>query len=482
MERLLPRGYPISENDRLGGVVAQGENWQIYRTGRGLYALAAAEKLCGDWEARFPEVKDILVALPAEGCRLFPGSEGYLTSSLEQGPYPETIGQVEAFSIAFGRAGFSPEELSGALYLEKYSLLLPALPMGETVPPSVAYGRWLAGGARIPAEDFDRLCRAMSWAPRQALARALGAAGFEPSGPISPGGAGPVARSLPGREKEEVLPGRESLPSRPADLPREPFSLPGRPGLERFFRENILEILEREEEYRRMGVPFPGAVLLYGPPGCGKTFAVERLAEYLGWPRFEISSESIGSPYIHETGQKIGRIFRQAMEAAPSILIIDEMEAFLSGREQGMGPHHDEEVAEFLRRIPEASAGRVLVFAMTNLLERIDPALLRRGRFDHLIQVEPASAEEICQLLRARLAKLPTRGKPDPERLAARLAGRPLSDVDFVLRQAGRLAVRGGLEGIDEDCLLTAAAQLQPKKERARIGFMSEREDGKRGD
>ena len=480
MKRLLPRGYPVAGNDRLGGEIAQGEDWQIYRTGRGGFALAAAETLWATWQREFPESEKIFAHLPGEGCRLAVSEGEYLIASLEQGPYPENLSQVEAFCAAFGRARarLPRADLGRALYLEQYSLLLPLPPEGEKPDPALACGRWLAGGVCISAEDFGRLSGVMSWISAGELARALEQAGFAPAQPPAGSGQeGPAARILPGRQREEEVPKKENAEGparRPARLPLQPFSLPGRPGLERFFRENILEILAREEEYRRMGVPFPGAVLLYGPPGCGKTFAVERLAEYLGWPRFEISSESIGSPYIHETGQKIGQIFRRAMAEAPSVLIIDEMEAFLSGREQGTGPHHAEEVAEFLRKIPQASAGRVLVFAMTNQIDRIDPALLRRGRFDHLIRVEPASAEEIGQMLRARLEQLPTRGQPDLNRLSALLAGRPLSDADFVLRQAGRLAVRLGREGIDQECLLEAAALLPPEKKTARIGFVSE--------
>src|SRR3546814_16081302 len=73
------------------------------------------------------------------------------------------------------------------------------------------------------------------------------------------------------------------------------------------------------------------------------------------------------------------------MENAPSVLVIDEMEAFLADREMGSGHHRVEEVAEFLRRIPEAVKNEVLIIAMTNRIDMIDPAITRRGRFDHAI-------------------------------------------------------------------------------------------------
>ena len=211
-----------------------------------------------------------------------------------------------------------------------------------------------------------------------------------------------------------------------------------------------------------MGISFPGATVLHGPPGCGKTYAVEQLAQYLGWPRFDIDSQSIGSPYIHETSRKISEIFQQAIEAAPSVLVIDEMEAFLSERGNALtsGLHHAEEVAEFLRRIPEAVSKGVLIFAMTNMVDMIDPAILRRGRFDHVIEVKMPSADEISALLRAKFQELPVDETVQVPVIAGVLDGHPMSDVVFVLREAGRLAVKSGLAAMSQACFLQAMEQL----------------------
>lgn len=99
-----------------------------------------------------------------------------------------------------------------------------------------------------------------------------------------------------------------------------------------------------------MGIGFPAAIVLHGPPGCGKTFAVDRLSEFFGWPTYHIDSGTIGSPYIHDTSRKIAEVFETAISNAPSMLIIDEMEAFLTerGSSKLSGQHHLEEVAEFL--------------------------------------------------------------------------------------------------------------------------------------
>jgi len=216
--------------------------------------------------------------------------------------------------------------------------------------------------------------------------------------------------------------------------------------------------------------------VLHGPPGCGKTFAVDRLVDFLGWPNFQIDASSIASPYIHETSRKVSQIFDNAKQSAPSVLVIDEMEAFLADREIGSGHHRVEEVAEFLRRIPEATKNEVLVVAMTNRVDMVDPAILRRGRFDHVIKVDFAREAEILALLEQLLSSLPKNDNVELAYFSKHLAGRPLSDVAFVVREGARLAARSGKERLDQESLL-AALRAAPAREREggvqrRIGFV----------
>jgi SpoVK/Ycf46/Vps4 family AAA+-type ATPase len=254
------------------------------------------------------------------------------------------------------------------------------------------------------------------------------------------------------------------------------FELAGRPELAAFFNEYIVDIIQNRDRYQALGIDFLSAVVLHGPPGCGKTFAVERLIDFLGWPSFQIDSSSVASPYIHETSKKIAGVFDKAMQNAPSVLVIDEMEAFLADREMGSGHHRVEEVAEFLRRIPEATKNEVLIIAMTNRVEMIDPDILRRGRFDHVIKVDYASEVEVLSLLEKLLLTLPKEQDIDPEPFARELAGRPLSDVAFVVREGARLAARSGKDKLNQNSLL-AAMHAAPAREckggaQRRIGFI----------
>lgn len=469
MNQFLPRGFCVSEDQRIKKMVASGCDWQIYLTNLDNYVLAVKPPLYEKWVSDFSLPEGIFEAELANECKAFVSSGNYLISSVESGPYPESAGQIEAFSIAFRTANelFPTVDIHDAIYIEEYSLLLPVSFDCSPSDSGLAYGKWLTGGIGISIESFDRVSKIMSWLSKESLRNSAHLAGFK------------IAES---EETEEDAVSVETQPictdnnsneERLCSSASGAFSLVGRPELEQFFNDNIIDIVLHRKEYERMGIPFPGATILYGPPGCGKTYAVEKLSEYLGWKRFDIDSSTIASSYIHDTSKKISEVFSEAINAAPSILVIDEMEAFLSDR--GMagpsGTHHVEEVAEFLRRIPDAISKGVLVFAMTNMIDSIDPAILRRGRFDHIIEVKMASAEEIAALLKARFSELPIDNTVDVEKIAKALDGHPMSDITFVLREAGRFAVKRNLVCISGECFDDAVDLLPKKKEQNKIGF-----------
>ena len=322
-------------------------------------------------------------------------------------------------------------------------------------------GYWLTGGASVSAKSFRQLRQTMSWLSAGHLRDVVQAAGFEVTEVISDDRSR-VPSSRPKSEPTALVDGKSSRVESESVVAV--FELAGRPDLAAFFNEHVVDIVQNRDRYKALGIDFPSAVVLHGPPGCGKTFAVERLIDFLGWPSFQVDASSVASPYIHETSKKVA-VFDAAMQNAPSVLVIDEMEAFLADRETGSGHHRVEEVAEFLRRIPEAAKNEVLIVAMTNRVDMIDPAILRRGRFDHVVKVDFASEIEVLSLLEKLLSTLPKEEDVDPAPFARELAGRPLSDVTFVVREGARLAARAGNDRLNQDNLLTAM-HAAPARER----------------
>jgi len=435
-------------------VIHAGPDWQIVSTLEHGLALLVQEPLGRHW---------IDCGLIAEGrLRLFGfGHQRFFAASFAPdnrvAPVhtcrpPTRKAEALGFAISLkATRDLDPDSpLQDALYIEPWSRLLPTYSDQAPTEDPLLLGQWLTGGLTIPATAVDQLLLPLGWMLPQDIRDVVSAAGLA------------VSATGPDRGQTASVARRTN-----------PFSLPGRPALEAFLREHVLDIIDHRDRYTALGVGFPSAIVLHGPPGGGKTFAVERLIDHLGWPGFQIDAQSVASPYLHETSRKIAAVFGDAAQNAPSVLVIDEMEAFLMERESGTGHHRVEEVAEFLRQIPKAAAHNVLIVAMTNRLDMIDPAILRRGRFDHVIEVGLASEQDVAALLSSLLSPLPHAGDVDPAALARKLAGRPLSDVAFIVREAARLAARDERDAIGQTDLL-AAVRATPSRGNTerRIGFL----------
>ena len=125
MEQWLPRGTSVATEKRIKKMISASEDWQIYSTNQDSYVLAATDSLYSKWVEEYSLPEGVFSAL--NEYKVFCSSGNYLISSLNQGPYPENNGQVEAFSIAFNTAVrlFPQADLSDAVYIEQYSLILP---------------------------------------------------------------------------------------------------------------------------------------------------------------------------------------------------------------------------------------------------------------------------------------------------------------------------------------------------------------------
>ena len=476
LDAWLPIGFKLPDGAKARVALYEGADWQVYETQGGGRALVVYDELGARWQEAGLIDDGTLDAFQFgdHQLRAISCSPSQTLLPISEAKSPDNKAEALSFALALKatRDIDSESALQDALYVEKITRLLPTYSISSQAEDDVVLGYWLTGGASIPATSFRRLRQTMSWLGASHLKDVVQAAGFEVA-EVMPLERKPLAPA----EKTEAAPAEKVDEVKRAEPePNKVFELAGRPELEAFFNEHIVDIILHRDRYKALGIEFPSAVILHGPPGCGKTFAVDRLVDFLGWPSFQIDASSVASPYIHETSKKVAQVFDKAMENAPSVLVIDEMEAFLADREMGSGHHRVEEVAEFLRRIPEAVKNDVLIIAMTNRIEMIDPAIQRRGRFDHVIKVDFASEVEVQALLDKLLSSLPKESDVDSKPLAKELAGRPLSDVSFVVREGARLAARSGKERLDQASLL-AALRSSPAREREggeskrRIGF-----------
>jgi cell division protease FtsH len=470
----LPVGFSLPDGQHLASTIDSGSDWQIIRTDKGRRTLIVRKTLLDRWIE-----STILEAGNVHRFEFGGLSLGAITSGVSHDlaclvncQSPSTKAQALAFAIALGRtrAIDAVASLHDGLYVEKLSLILPVYSGEPKVSDDLLLGTWLSGGLRVSALPLRRIQKIISWLSLENLTDVIEAAGFSTNELIASGM--PDSRPVPpksGQHTDRSI-GAEKIAQKR-------FQLPGRKTLEVFFTEHVVEIIQNQDHYKKLGIGFPSAIILEGPPGCGKTFAVEQLVEFLGWPLYSVDASSVASPYIHETSRKVSEVFEKAMDNAPSVIVIDEMEAFLSDRNAGGASSHHrvEEVAEFLRKIPEAVKKGVLIIGMTNRIDMIDQAILRRGRFDHIIKVGFAGEEEVAVLLISLLQDLPKAGDVDIGALARKLAGRPLSDVAYVIREGARLAARARKSSIDNESLVAALESAPARDADAstqRIGFL----------
>lgn len=233
--------------------------------------------------------------------------------------------------------------------------------------------------------------------------------------------------------------------------------------LKALLMREVVAPLRNPEPYRRYGLTIPNGVLLYGPPGCGKTYIARQLAEELGHHFIEIIPSELASPYIHQTVIQIRQAFDEAAEHAPSVIFIDEFEALVPARGELGGHQHykAEEVNEFLAHLNNCSERGVFVVAATNQPDRIDPAVKRTGRLDKLIYVGPPDPEARREMLALHLTGRPVDPELDLGSLAKALAGYSGSDVRFLVDEAARDAFRGGRD-IDEEAFGVALSRIRP--------------------
>lgn len=455
----LKRGDEVIDGFRVLEPVCEKQEYAIYRVEDGRYAICITADLKEVWENGnwIPDafVSGQLHPLSCGFCYLT--ESGYKLYTPQHGPYPDDWESAESFCSAFARfqKKYKGELYPNVLYVERYDWILPLESEDDVMDaPELLLGRWLTDGLPVNAVCAEKVSHFCSWLSAEQLQQLIQCSDL------------PKKQVL--KNTEENVDCQESV-----RIGEERFWLPGRERLSEFFEHQVVDFFRHKEAYERMGIHTLPAILLYGPPGSGKTFTVSKLAEFLRLPCFEANSETVASPYIHQTGKLISELFAKAIQAAPSILIIDEIEAYL-GKREGASDHHIEEVDEFLRNIPMAIEKQVLIIGMTNHLDMIDPAVLRKGRFDQILEVEMPGKKEVRDALHHLLAKIPQSESLQMDVYAEKLTGHPLSDVAFLVREAARRTVRLGKEKIDDEVLSEVLQEICVKNEernRRIIGF-----------
>ena len=233
-------------------------------------------------------------------------------------------------------------------------------------------------------------------------------------------------------------------------------------------RMKIIHPLKNADLFAAYGKKAGGGVLLYGPPGCGKTLMARATAGEIDAAFFSVGLHQVLDMYIGESEQKLHKIFELARKAAPAVLFFDETDALAADRRDMRQSAGRNLINQFLSELDGTQANNegLLILGATNAPWHLDGAFLRPGRFDRIIFVPPPDAGA-----RAEIAKIHAKGKPlvdfDPADLAKRTDGFSGADLRAVFDQATEAALgeamrKGSLVPVSGKMLAKAAKEVKP--------------------
>lgn len=239
-------------------------------------------------------------------------------------------------------------------------------------------------------------------------------------------------------------------------------------------KKRVIWILRDKEKAQKYRLTPPNGMILYGPPGCGKTFFAQKFAEEAGFNFSMVNGSDLGSIYVHGTQGKIASLFKEAEKNPPTILCFDEFDSFVPARGTSASEHRPEEVNEFLSQLNNCALKGIFVIGTTNRLDMIDPAVKRKGRMDLLVEIPAPDFETRKAIFKIHLKGRPLADDINYDTLAEMTDNYASSDIAFIANDAALMAALADepiTNVLLQNSIKSNKSSLPPKEKVSRIGF-----------
>ena len=226
-------------------------------------------------------------------------------------------------------------------------------------------------------------------------------------------------------------------------------------------KSQVIDVLSRSDHFKKYGVTIPNGMLLYGPPGCGKTYISEKFCEEAGFNFILVKPSDLSSIYVSGGEEKIGQLFSEAEQNSPTVLCFDEVDAVMPKRTEGINQSISSRVNEFLTQINKCSDRGIFVIATTNKPNLIDEAMLRTGRIELQFYIPPPDSDARSKLFELYLKNRHSEIGLDFNMLSSQTEFCVASDIDFIVNQAAHKSAMNDVR-ISMDILLGVIKSFNP--------------------
>lgn len=266
-------------------------------------------------------------------------------------------------------------------------------------------------------------------------------------------------------------PNQQEAQSKPRPIEGNGFAdVAGMHAIKDFMQRKIINVLRNPARAEKFKIQIPNGMLLYGPPGCGKSFIAEKFAEEAGYNYIFVKSSDLASIYVHGSQEKIGRLFDEARRCAPTIINFDEFEALVPNRSKINTSSESGEVNEFLTQMNNCGKDRIFIIASSNRPDLIDPAILRKGRIDQVVYIPVPDKEAREGIFRIHMADRPATGDIDFDKLAFLTENYVASDIAYIVNDAATRAFEDDVD-ISQNLLEEVIKENTPSVSAADLRF-----------